>query len=397
MDFRFGETEEKFRAEVREFLKEYAPPNMGEAQGEGAFDRSRMSPEMKRFEAKVIEKRWHVMAWPKEYGGLEKSVTEQLVFKEEMAKANAPGTVTGGFGIGIVGPTILQYGTEEQKHYHIPKIINNEITWCLFYSEPNSGSDLASLQTRAVEDGDFYVVNGQKIWTSGAQHAQWGLLAARTDPTAIKHRGISMLLVPTKTPGITIQPLMNMGGAAGFNQVFFDNVRIPKENLLGVKNRGWQQMRVALAFERSFAAINLQMQRNIEELVAYSREHTRNGHSLSKAPLLRQKLADLLVRVRVGRDLSYRVVWMQSKKMTVPYEANEDKLFNSELQQQIARVSMEMVGLWGQVEKDPRAPMKGRIEQSYRSTVGITIAAGTSEIQRNVIAQGLGLPRSYDP
>jgi alkylation response protein AidB-like acyl-CoA dehydrogenase len=278
----------------------------------------------------------------------------------------------------------------------VPRIIKNEVSWCTLYSEPNAGSDLASLQTRAEEDGDFFVVNGQKIWTSGAHLADWGILACRTDQNMERHRGISVLLVEMKTPGITVRPLVNMAGSAGFNQVFFDNVRVPKNNLLGEKNRGWQILRFGLNFERSRTNFVLQAAENIAGLVQFAKERARNGKPLSKDPMVRQKLADLAIRNRVSKNLSYRIVWMQATNQTITYQANVDKVFETELTQEIARMGIFLAGMHGQLLRGPHALLDGQPAQSYLQTVGLTIAAGTSEVQRNGIAQGLGLPRSYE-
>jgi alkylation response protein AidB-like acyl-CoA dehydrogenase len=265
-----------------------------------------------------------------------------------------------------------------------------EIFWCQGFSEPESGSDLASLQTRAVLDGDSYVVNGQKIWTSNAHHADWIFLLARTDPDAPKHRGISFFLVDMRSPGITVQPLINMTGGHGFNQVFFDNVRVPRQNLVGEENRGWYIAATTLDFERSGINRIAAAVRVLDGLI----DHVRGSTSL-KTEAIRNQLAELKIEFDLGRMLAYRVAWMQSRKLIPNYEASMSKLFGSEVQQRLANFALNTLGLHGQLAHGSRSVLfDGRIEQYYLSTVSVTIAAGTSEVQRNIIAtRGLGLPR----
>ncbi|MCI0778236.1 MAG: acyl-CoA dehydrogenase family protein, partial [Chloroflexi bacterium] len=228
MDFRFSDSEEKFREEVREFLRQELPADWdGGTYGEGG-GAEEIGP---RITKKLAERKWLAMAWPEEYGGLGAPHMQQLVYNEEMSYNAAPGGYS--MGVAWVGPAVMLYGSEEQKQRFLPGITSGEDVWCTLYSEPEAGSDLASLQTRAVRDGDDFVINGQKIWTSGAQRSDWGWLAARTDPEAPKHKGISTFAIRMDTPGITVRPLINMAGQSGFSEVFFDNVRVPKDSLVG--------------------------------------------------------------------------------------------------------------------------------------------------------------------
>jgi alkylation response protein AidB-like acyl-CoA dehydrogenase len=391
MDFRFTPEEEAFRAEVREFLKKELPPGWdeqfdtetelgSEAQGEFA----------KQFNRKLAEKGWLAIAWPKEYGGLGASVWQQVIYNEEMAYAGAPT----GFNMGVawVGPSLMLYGTEEQKKYFIPRITNLEHIWCTLYSEPGAGSDLASLQTRAVRDGDDYVINGQKIWTSGAHRSNWGWLAARTDPDAPKHKGISMFLVPMDSPGITIRPLVNMAGAHGFNEVFFENVRVPAKYLVGQENMGWYQLAVALDFERSSIAGSARARRQLNELIAFARE---NPEFVAQRPQVRHRLADVHIEIDIGQALSYRVASIQAGGKVPNYEATIAKLYSSELGQRLARAGMQLLGMYGQLHpKSKYTKLKGQFERYYQFSVAETIAGGTSEVMRSVAAiRGLGLPR----
>ncbi len=384
MDLRFSEAEERFRQEVRRFLDRELPPGWPDRYP----DEKARNEASKGFRKKLAENGWLTLAWPKEYGGQGRTITEQLVYTEEMARRRAPSG--GGMGVAWVGPLVMLYGTEEQKKRFIPPIVKDEVQWCTLYSEPNAGSDLPSLQTSAVQTGDEFIVNGQKIWTSAGHLAKWGLLAARTDPAAPKHKGISMLLLDMKTPGVTVKPLYDLTGDHHFNEVFFDTVRVPRANLLGELNRGWYQMAVGLQFERSYINQVIMMERFIEDILQYARER-----GAGKDPVLRDRLAELVVRNRVGRMLGYRVVWMQSQGGSPSYESSVDKLFNTTSLQIISGVGMQLLGLQGQLSKgDRRAPLNGDVQYNHRMWVGWTIAGGTTEIQKNIIAQrGLGLPR----
>jgi len=392
MRFRFTAEQEKFRGEVRDFLKDALPPGWEGA--DNAIDDE--SVEVGRqFLKKLAPKRWIAPAWPKEYGGLDMSLWDQVVFNEEMGYARAP--ILNTAAVGYLGPTIILYGTDEQKKRHLPGITSGDVVWCQGYSEPNSGSDLASLQTRAVQDGDDFVINGQKIWTSQAHYADWMFLLARTDPDAPKHRGISYFLVDMKTPGITVRPLINMANGEGFNEVFFENVRVPKDGLLGELNRGWYIATTTLDFERSSIGGTSQARRALEDLTRFAKTEPDavTNRPIWEKPLVRHALADLWLSLEVTTLLSYRVVSMQARGLVPNYEASIVKVFNSEYLQRQARVGVGIMGMYGGLWEDsPWAKLRGRFAKSYVTSVGGAIAGGTSEIQRNIIAQrGLGLPR----
>jgi alkylation response protein AidB-like acyl-CoA dehydrogenase len=322
------------------------------------------------------------------------SVMEQFIFNEELALARAPRP--GGIGIAMAGPTIIAYGTEEQKKEHIPGMLSGEATWCQGFSEPESGSDLASLQTRAVRDGDDYVVNGQKIWTSGAQYADRMILLARTDPEAPKHKGISYFLLDMKTPGVEVRPLVTMAGTAAFNEVFFDNVRIPRKDLLGEENRGWYVGTTTLDYERSSIGTSIAQNQAIEDLVKWVKER-RNGLTDTH----RSELADRAIEAHTARLMSYNVISMQNRGLVPNHEASAVKIFAGELNQRIQDTALKIAGLYGQLDRGEKdsassryAPNKGRFMRVYLQAVASTIAGGTSEINRNIIAtRGLGLPR----
>ena len=393
MDFRFTPEEEAFRMEVRQFIEREVPPEHRSfvELGGGEEDLEEATAFNKQFAKKLASKGWLVMAWPKEYGGGGATHVEQLIFNEEMAYSGAP--PVGTMGKGWVGPSIMVHGTEEQKKEHLPRITNADVEWSTGFSEPGAGSDLAALQTRAVLDGDFFVVNGQKIWTSGAQGSDWCWLAVRTDPNAPKHKGISILMADMKTPGITIRPLINMADVAGFCEVFWDDVKIPKKNLVGPLNGGWYVTAAGLDFERMAVAPVAGTKRLVEDLVRYAEEMQAAGHQVDT--VIRHRLAEMMIECEVARMFGFRVCSMQMRGTLPNYEASMGKLFNSELQQRVGQVGMQLLGMTGQIHAGSKwAPLTGRVTLWYLSTVGITLASGTSEIQRNVIAQrGLDLPR----
>jgi alkylation response protein AidB-like acyl-CoA dehydrogenase len=391
MEFSFTPEQQRFRAEIEAFLKEALPAGWEGA--DNAIDDE--TPELGReFLKKLAPRRWIAPAWPVEYGGLGLSHWDQVIFNETMGYWRAP--IINTAAVGYLGPTIILYGSDEQKKQHLPGITSGEVIWCQGYSEPNSGSDLASLQTRAVQDGDDFVINGQKIWTSQAHYADWMFLLARTDPEAPKHRGISYFLVDMKTPGITVRPLINMAGGEGFNEVFFENVRVPRSGLLGELNRGWYIATTTLDFERSAIGGTAQAKRSLEELTTFAKtESDGRGRRLWDNALVRHAIADLWISCDLAHLLSYRVVSMQARGIVPNYEASIIKVFNSEYVQRQARIGLGIMGMYGGLWGDTRwAKLKGRFAKSYVQSVGSAIAGGTSEIQRNIIAQrGLGLPR----
>ena len=390
MDFRFSPAEEAFRAELLGFLNDVAPPGWqegydGDSEALWRFERE--------FQRKLAERRWLALPWPRELGGFGATYMQQLIFNETMAYHRAPSFVN--MGVAWVGPSIMTYGTDEQKRRYVRRIAAGEDIWCTLYSEPGAGSDLASLQTRAERDGDEYVINGQKIWTTYAHLSDYGWLAARTDPAAPKHKGISTFIVPMRAPGVQVRPLVNMADGHEFNEVFFENVRVPKENLVGEENRGWYQVATGLDIERTAIGSPASARRTLEDLVQYCKAARGNGHALFDDPVVRQTLAGLAVSIDVARMLSYRIASMQTAGRAPGYEASAAKLFGTELNQRLANAAVNILGLAGQIDgADARAPLHGRLKYFYLRMVANTIEGGTSEIQRNVIAtRGLGLPR----
>jgi alkylation response protein AidB-like acyl-CoA dehydrogenase len=393
MEFRFTQEQEAFRREVRAFLRDALPQGW-----RGVYPDAYFHDEywgfIRDFTAKLVKKGWLTAAWPREYGGQALPHALQTVYNEELAYRRAPvrDLTT---GVQMVGPTVMIHGSDEQKRRYIPPIASGEDVYCQGFSEPGSGSDLASLQTRAVRDGDDYVVDGSKIWTSGAHRSTHCMLLARTDPEAPKHKGISMFLLPMDLPGITIRPILNPLGVHYFNQVFFDNVRVPRSCLVGGENKGWYAAATTLDFERSGAGRFASIQRGIEELAGLMNEGPWRGAAPADRTVLRHALADVAIANQAGRMVAYRVAWMQGQGLVPNQEASASKLMGSEIAQRLAQVAVRIVGLYGQLDRGSKgAPLEGWLMAEYVNAISHTIRAGTSEVQRNIIAtRGLGLPR----
>ena len=390
MDFKFTESEERFRAELKAFLAGQLPEDwdfrdfIGEV---GRDERVEVSREVNRA---LAERRWLALPWAQEYGGSGAGHLQQAIYTDGTSYARMPGG--GGQGVAWVGPAIQQFGTEEQKRLYLPRIASGEDTWSTLYTEPGSGSDLAAVQTRAVREGDQYVINGSKIYASGANEATMGWLAARTDPHAAKHRGISTFIVPMDAPGITVRPMEDMAGGRTLNEVFFEDVHIAANNLVGAENRGWYQVAATLDFERSGVGTFATGKRNLERLIAAAKDES---SLVGRNPAARYELADRWIEMQVGFNVAYRVPLLQSEGLVPNHEASVSKLYGSELTQRIAGTGMSLLGPASQLAVgSPWAKLGGAFSTLYLQATSATVAAGTSEIQRNIIAQrGLGLPR----
>ena len=397
MDFRFSEQEEAFRSEVDTFAREELPAGWTERMvywpgGYGTLAEFEEEDSLVvRFTHQLAEKGWLAISWPKEYGGGGRSNIEQAIFHERMSYYRAP---LGDVSTLIGGPTILRFGSDEMKKEWLPGIAAGDIKFWLGYSEPNAGSDLVSLQTRAVEDGDELVINGQKIWGTQAHVSDYAWMVVRTDPVARAHKGITLVIVDNKSEGVTIRPLMNICGLHSFNEVFFDNVRVPMKNIVGEKNQGWYYLMVALDFERLAIPMG-GFRRTFEELVQYVRETKRNGQALGEDPLIRNKLADMAIRIEVAYMFFWQTAWMLDHGLVPSIEASVLKLVTTELSQKLAKAATEVMGPYGQLERGSKwAPLSGRVPAGYLDCISALVGAGTSEIQRNIIAmRGLGLPR----
>ena len=392
MDFNFTTKQTEFRSTVHDFIENNWVKGAWAA-------RSERWKAARAYESSLADGGWLTMSWPEDYGGGGATYWEQMIFNEESALANAP---SGGQGADRVGPVLIIHGTDAQKQEHLPPIAQGEVMWCQGYSEPGSGSDLASLQTRATRDGDDFIINGQKIWTSGAMEADWVHILTRTDAEAPKHRGISYFMLKLDTPGITIRPISQLhdegdSDGHGFNETFFEDVRVPAKNMIGEENRGWYVAATALDFERSGIHRMAGAISPYYRLLENAKEVNSRGHGrqISDHAPSRQALAETRIEIEVARYLGYRVTWMQASNLVPNQESSMSKMFGSELQQRTARRGISMLGLYGGLRpSDSHAPLSGEFCQYYMTTVSLTIAAGTSEIQRNIIAtRGLGLPR----
>ncbi len=383
----------QFRAAVRDWLDRALRALAGADFGRAAMHEMRFR---RRWEDHLCQAGWSGLGWPRRHGGKELSLPRQAIFHEEYARLQAPLPVNM-IGHGIVGPTLLLYGSEEQKQRFLPPLLLNREVWCQGYSEPGAGSDLASLTTRAVRADRFYRLSGQKIWTSFANVADWCFVLARTDPAQKRHGGISVLLVDLRSPGVTVRPIRQITGEADYNEVFFDDVRVPAENLVGGENNGWGIAMAAAGFERGtyFAPRIVRLQAELEEFVRLAAATPFEGGRAVDHPSVREHLARLVVDVHALR-LNVQEILHQATSGTPPgAEGSAVKLLWSETHQRLLDLAMDILGPHVQLgPQEPAAPREGRWQRDYLWTRAETILAGTSEIMRNIIAErALGLPR----
>jgi alkylation response protein AidB-like acyl-CoA dehydrogenase len=392
MDLNLTPAEQDFRDEFRSWLA----ANMPEPWTKGGLNsesRGEYVDYLRRWQRTLFEGGWAGIAWPKQYGGRGATLMQQAIFQEELALADAPHLI-GTIGLSLVGPTIIALGSEEQKARYLAPILAGDEIWCQGFSEPNAGSDLASLGTKAVRDGDDFIVNGQKIWTSFAQMADYCLLLVRTDAEAPKHKGITCLLVDMKTAGISVRPLRMMSGDSGFNEVFFSDVRVPVAQVLGQINSGWTTAITALMNERANLGTGIQVlfKRNLTALIARSRTIDRNGRPASEDPVIRQKLAQAYLELEILRLNTNRALTSLAKSGVPGAEGSIQKIYWSEMNQRMQQTAQEILGPYGQLTEFDN----GVWQYGYLRSRGNTIEAGTSEIQRNIVAERvLGLPKSY--
>lgn len=387
MDFAFSDEEVAFRVEVRAFLDAEVPEWW-----RGMFvDDERAIPVTREICRKLAERGWLTMAWPPEYGGAGASPWMQTIVREEMWAREEPRGPQY-MNLNYIGPLIMRFGTAEQHARFLPPMARGEVIWCQGFSEPDAGSDLASLRTAAADRGDHFVVSGQKIWTSYADApAQWCLLLVRTDPAVPKHEGISVLLVDMASPGITVRPIGTMAGPHEFNEVFFDDVVVPRAHLLGEQDHGWEVIVTGLTFERVGIARYARAGAVLERLV----EHA-NETGLAADPRVRQQLADLRARYEAARLLAYRAVSRQAAGEVPTVEASIARIHGTLLEQEVGHAGLELLGPLGVLRaSDPWAPLRGEVLRQWVRNVPTTVAAGTLEVQKDVVAhRGLGLPRA---
>jgi alkylation response protein AidB-like acyl-CoA dehydrogenase len=403
MDWTDTPEQAAFREDARSYIQQALPQYYKDriasretsADEEGwQFDMMHGSPEAKAAAHEWMEalnaRGWSAPSFPSEYGGASLSTIEQFILKQELTRAKAP--EVGGAHMMQIGPTLLVHGTEEQKQKLLPPTLKGEILWAQGFSEPGAGSDLASLQCRAVREGDEYIINGQKLWTSAGHMANWIFILTRTDPDAPKHRGITFMMTDMRTPGISVRPIISMGWHHATNETFYEDVHVPVNQVVGEVNRGWYVGMTLLDFERSGIAGAMQQQLALANLI----EDAHAGTTPNRIDLIRREVADRYVEVEVNSNLSLRIASMQARGQIPNYEASMGKAFSSELQQRVARTGTKVYGLYGNLwdASEPYAPLHATHTQTYVSSVVITIAGGSSEIQRNIIAtRGLGLPR----
>ena len=405
MDFRFSPEDEQLRAEAMDFTRrEWDAKGLGDGQGiyyalSWDHEDHEVESMINTFEKKLANKGWWTMHWPKEFGGRGAGIETQMAYREAMVYAGAPATLGGG----LVAPVLMVHGSDEQKAYFLPRIANADISYIAQgFSEPDSGSDLASLSTRAVRDGDDYVINGQKIWST--YRADFIHILVRTDPDAAKHRGITYLLARLKDedgnymPGVTVNAIPDALGRHRWDEVFFENWKVPSINIIGEENRGWYAAMTTLSFERSNIEGPALLIRIMEDFIDYARRIRQHGESPLDNPLVRHQLANMRLEIETMRMLSYRVGWMQSRGEIPQREASMTKFWGDELTQKVYRYLSRVLGDYGQVLPTTTLPVKlpvdGYLNSNAVSTIGISIAGGTTEIQKNIIAQrGLGLPR----
>jgi alkylation response protein AidB-like acyl-CoA dehydrogenase len=395
MDLNLSADEVKFRDELRAWLKANVPKDWNEYREESLEDRFEY---LKRWQRKLYDGGWAGISWPKEYGGRGASLMQQVIFWQEMALASAP-PLANTLGLGIIGPTIIAFGTDAQKKRYLPKILSAEEIWCQGFSEPDAGSDLANARCEARLEGDHYIVNGQKVWNSYGWAAHWCELVVRTDPTVAKHKGLTVLLVDMKSKGVDVRPLRQMTGESEFNELFFHDVRVPVENVVGKVNEGWNVAMGTLMHERGTFGAGLQVtyRRNMDRLIELAKSTKRNGRLASEDPVIRQKLAQCYAEIEIMKANQMRAFSRISATGVPGPEGSIQKIFWSELNQRFQQIAQEILGPYGQLETgDAHAVDNGTWAYGYLRTRGNTIEAGTSEIQRNIIGHFvLGLPKSY--
>ncbi len=395
MDFRDTREQAAWRQEVRAFAEAELPGSFKAARAGQSYLSARDllwdNRDVREWRKRLVRRGWIAPSWQKEYGGAGLSAMEQFIMSEEFAEANAPRIDSN--GVDMLGPTLIVHGTEEQKREFLPRILSGETVLTQGFTEPEAGSDLASLQTMATHDGDDYVINGHKIWTTGAPQSNWMFLLARTNPLVPKHRGISYFLLEMSTPGVEVQPLPDVTGSALSSQVFLRDVRVPGKNLVGEENQGWYLATTTLSFERAAQMGSIVGLRHaVLRLIELARADCPAGASRVDSAL-RLELADRMIEVEVSRVMAYQIVSMLERRQVPNYQASTMKNFLAETTQRVAQTGMKVLGLRGGACGE-RATEAGWVPRLYLSSLALTIGMGTSEVLRNVIAtRGLGLPR----
>jgi alkylation response protein AidB-like acyl-CoA dehydrogenase len=389
MDFDFTEEQKRFRREIRDFLKLELDRGSFEPRQNACVDGF-----SQEFSREMSKKGWIGLTWPKEYGGKGLGYMDRLILLEAMLKAQAP--IAFHFvAERQVGPALIHFGSDELQKVFLPKIINAEISFCLLFSEPDAGSDLASVRTTAVDEGDYYVVNGQKVWTTMGHMADYGWLLAKTnpDPNLARHKTLSEFILDMRAPGVTVEPLINMAGVHSFNEVFLEDVKVPKNYLVGKRDGGFDQIMEQVVYER--AGIERLMQNHAvkECLVEYAKTTKRDGRYLWEDPIVRNLIATLEIEFNIGRLLCYNVAWIIDQGKIPNYEASMCKVFCTQYEKKLSDVATQIMGFYGQLlPRSKWSPYDGVAAESYLWSPSYTLQGGTIEILKNIIAlRGLKL------
>jgi alkylation response protein AidB-like acyl-CoA dehydrogenase len=393
MDFTYSPEQEAFRMQVRRWLESNQPKPLTEQQKEKADDEF-MWQRLKLWHKKLYDAGWAGLTWPKEYGGRGATFIEQVIFQQELGRLGLPPGCNV-LGIIMTGPAIMQWGTEEQKRRYLQPILAGDEIWCEGMSEPGAGSDLAALQTRAELHGDEFIVNGQKVWTTIAHRSHFCQLFVRTDPDAPKHKGLSTLLVDMKSPGVTVRPLRQITGESEFNEIFFEDVRVPKENLLGPLNMGWQVLLSTLMHERFGIGETLGgTEQTLNELIALARNTRVNGHRAIDEDDIRQQLAQFAIEVNAKKYNGLRSLTKRLKGQMPGPEASISKLISTDLQQRMVKFAARLLGPYSLLERRSEFAPQGDWLRRIIGSESLTIAGGTSAVQKNMIGERiLQLPK----
>jgi alkylation response protein AidB-like acyl-CoA dehydrogenase len=396
MDFNDTPEEAAFRAEARAWLDQNAklrPPGKSrpglldsEANEKGLLARA------KEWQAKKADAKWACITWPVEFGGRGASSIQNVIFNQEESKYDVPPNMFG-IGQGMLGPTIMAHGTPEQKKRYLEPMLRADQVWCQLFSEPAAGSDLAGLRTTAVKDGNEWVINGQKIWTTGAHYSDWGMIVTRTDPRAAKHAGITYFIVDMKSPGIEIRPIHQINGSKDFNEVFFNNVRVPDENRVGAVNDGWRGAITTLMNERASIGSGGGMGFGVSELLRLARETDWNGRPAIEDPSVRERIADFYWKFKGLEYTGYRTLTALSRGTTPGPENSIGKMIGAPLRQELCEFAMELQGAAGATLDADATWRRGLAQQGWLGSPGLRLAGGTDEILHNILAERvLGLP-----
>jgi len=388
MDLAFSAEDEAFRAEVRDWLHTHLVGDFAKLKGRGGLgDMDALVDERRAWERQLVEGGWTCLAWPVAYGGRGATLYQEVIFNEEYVRARAPGRL-GHIGEGLLGPTLIAFGTEEQKQRFLPPIARAEALWCQGYSEPNAGSDLANVQCRAERVGDHWVITGQKVWTSLASFSDWCFALCRTDSDAERHRGITCLLIPMDQPGVEIVPIRQITGGTEFAEVFFDGARAEHAHVVGEVNGGWKVAMGTLAFERGASTLGQQLnfQAELDQIIAVAK-----ANGAARDPIIRQRVADLYMRLRIMRLNALRTLSAHGGG-ELPRAAMITKLFWATWHRELGELAMDVLGCGGIVKAEEG--VTAALQRLFLWTRSDTIYAGTNQIQRNIIARrALGLPR----